>query len=61
MTTGHIVTIIIAGLVVLGIMAIVHMMRRSAADTLDIDGAPEAEADRRFTTKVQKGHRTFIL
>lgn len=61
MTTGQIVLIIIAGLIVLGLMALRHLAKASAADPLDIQGAPEAELDRRHVTTVRKGNRTLIL
>lgn len=61
LTTGHVVALIIFGLIVLGLMALRHLAKATAADTLDIEGAPEVELDRRHTTTIRKGNRTLIL
>lgn len=60
MTGWHIALIAGSGAAVLAIMALVHRLG-SRAPTIHIEEAPEAEADRRFTTTVQKGRNNFIL
>lgn len=60
MTTGQIILLIIAGLIVLGIVALRHLAKATAADPLDTEDAPEAEADRRVT-HVFYGNDHFIL
>ena len=61
MTTWHFILIAGCGLAVLVIMAVRWLEPFTTDDTADIEGAPEAESDRRFTTKVQKGRDNFIL
>lgn len=60
MTAWHLILIGGAGVAVLAIMALVHRLG-SRTPTIHIEEAPEAEADRRFTTTVQKGRNNFIL
>lgn len=59
MTGWHIALIAGSGIAVLAIMALVHRLGRR--NPSHIEGAPEAEADRRFTTTVHKGRNNFIL
>lgn len=61
MTAWHLILIVGCGLAVLSIMAVRWLAPFTADDPADIEGAPEVEPDRRFTTKVQKGRNNFIL
>lgn len=61
MTTWHVILIAGCGLAILAIMAVRYLARFTAADPPDIEGAPEAETDRRFTTKVHKGRNIHII
>lgn len=47
-------------IIVLGVLALRHLAKATAADPLDIEGAPEAEADRRRTIIHHGDHTTFL-